>query len=1766
MDKYGKAMKRVFLLVLTLAGSMTFGWTQNTLFLLAGSTEAQCGDTIEIPVRVVDFDQVVALDFSMVWDPGILEFTGQIGNLNAAIGLTPFNFGPYQTPDNDTLTFQWFNALGASLPDSATLFTLQYVVRGNGGLLGPVLFGNQYTPIACGKIINGSIDEVPVDTLHGAVVIEDNLDPSVTCPDDTIVSIPSGANGIIVHNLDPTTSDNCAVDSLLYTLTGATAGMGVGSASGQFFLAGNTTVSYTVKDFAGNEADCSFEVSVQDTFLRLFVILPDSVLCDDESFRVDITAQNFFSIASLQFGLSWNGVVFPFDSLGNFHPALNLNLGNFGPIAGIDDTLTFSWFNPLGVTLPDNAVLFSMYFSVNGQAGSSHIIQFGNMPSVPIEASMAQPFPNLPVKIDVQTFNASVFIYDLEAPVIQCPDDVTVDLPSGQPSVTVNGIDPVMADNCGIEELQYELTGATSGAGSGSASGQSFQQGNTTVQYTVTDFGGNEATCSFQVIVADSILRLFVIMPDSISCEDTFLKVDITAQNFNSIASLQFGLSWNGVIFPFDSLGNFHPALNLSLANFGPISGIDDTLTFSWFNPLGVTLPDNEVLFSLYFSVTGLAGTSHTIQFGNMPSVPIEASMAQPFPNLPVIIGVETFDASLVIYDLVTPQVECPDDLTVQIPQLQTSQVVNGIDPVASDNCEIESVEYSLSGATQGSGPGSASGQTFQLGTTTVQYLVTDYGGNTASCSFSVTLVEDTLTIIVMDPEVLCTDTIVEVCVKAEAFNHLASLQFAMTWDGKIIEYVSISQTNPALNLSGTNFGPTSGIEDTLTFSWFNAAGVTIPDDSILFCVLFDLVGGVNTSTDLLLIDHPSVPIEASVAQPLPQFPVVVPVDTVNGFLEVSDDEPPVITNCPSDQTVEAAPAFCQAVAHWTALVATDNCTPDVMITCSHTSGDIFDLGTTQVLCVATDEAGLTDTCVFQVTVVDTQDPILICEQTDIILVSAADSCGVTAYWELPEAIDNCPSGLTLDGPVPGIFLEVGEHTITYVATDGSGNSASCSFSIFVLDETPPVPVTCPNDLTVEATTDSCTAIITPPVPVFTDNCGDLADLTFKIGIEFDTAGASVELPLGTTTIVWYAFDFQANLDSCVYTITVEGGGDYILTCPGDLLITLDETDCDTILSWELPTWEGGCGGNEMLDLVGNFNPGDSFDAGTHNVVYHLLHPVSGDTLATCGFTVTVLEVTPPVFVDCPSSLFFVADSDSCTADVQWTPPIAVDNCTDSLSITYTSSGPTPGIFAIGTYTVSYTATDASGNTAFCEFVISVCDTVAPLVVSCPTDTTFILPNDTSLCEVIYEWETDPAFTDNCTAQLEITSNRGPGLFLTGSTDVVYTATDECGNVAVCSFTVTVLEAIDPVALCPGDVTIRSDGTIVSDPDGFLDSLVVTECREVEVYFNLPTGTDNCGIAGTTQIDLTGLGNGDVFPAGGPYTLIFEIIDRSGNTDTCIVNVTVLPYPLAVTADPNPACLGDDVILMTESFPNGSYSWTGPDGFVSTDESPVVPAITASGQGSYSVSVIPANCTNTLTGSVNVNVLVDPLLFADSFTVYNDTFIMGGNLILNDQLNPSANADITFITQPGSGTLTNNFNGTFDYTPAPDFVGTVEFVYRICYQECPNACDTALVRITVEIRDESCKPNNLITPNNDDRNDVVVFKCIIGTPPKFPNNTLTIYNQWGDQVFYASPYENNWGGTYQGNASAPLPDGTYYYVFTKGDGSDPITGFITIFR
>ena len=86
------------------------------------------------------------------------------------------------------------------------------------------------------------------------------------------------------------------------------------------------------------------------------------------------------------------------------------------------------------------------------------------------------------------------------------------------------------------------------------------------------------------------------------------------------------------------------------------------------------------------------------------------------------------------------------------------------------------------------------------------------------------------------------------------------------------------------------------------------------------------------------------------------------------------------------------------------------------------------------------------------------------------------------------------------------------------------------------------------------------------------------------------------------------------------------------------------------------------------------------------------------------------------------------------------------------------------------------------------------------------------------------------------------------------------------------------------------------------------------------------------------------------------------------------------------------------------------------------------------------------------------------------------------------------------------------------------------------------------------------------SPNGDGVNDNFVVEPI----GNYPDNTLEIYNRWGNIVYKMNSYNNDWNGISNGrvivNDSENLPEGTYYYKLDLGDGSFPKTGWLYLNR
>ena len=185
---------------------------------------------------------------------------------------------------------------------------------------------------------------------------------------------------------------------------------------------------------------------------------------------------------------------------------------------------------------------------------------------------------------------------------------------------------------------------------------------------------------------------------------------------------------------------------------------------------------------------------------------------------------------------------------------------------------------------------------------------------------------------------------------------------------------------------------------------------------------------------------------------------------------------------------------------------------------------------------------------------------------------------------------------------------------------------------------------------------------------------------------------------------------------------------------------------------------------------------------------------------------------------------------------------------------------------------------------------------------------------------------------------------------------------------------------------------------------------------------------------------------------------------------------------------------------------------------------------------------------------MSVDVLQDIAAEDDILNVAFGTDILISPLI-NDRF--SAPVILEVVRPPENGEVSIE-DTELVYNPEQRLVGEDQIIYMICYEDCPDLCDEAVISLTVGL-EVDCFVSNLVTPNGDGYNDVLAIPCL--DSGRFESNSLLILNEWGDEVFSAAPYENDWTGTYNGSM---LPVGTYFYIFDPGDGSLPLQGFLIL--
>ncbi len=1855
-------MKKFQHFLMLMLFALPIGIFAQPTFTITSATVGCDDPDFTINLDVADFSNVLSWQFAVEWDSELYKLV----NVNDPGTLGGIQVGQGRVDDVglDTITFVWFSLMsgGTTIPDNSIL---NFTFQPTGQATNTSSFS--YIPIPPSFPIevvyfNGGVPTTSGHTLNtGTVQVTDNQNPTITCPGD-ITMDTNGTSSTQITGAGFTANDNCNIDFVSYNMTGATTGTGIGDVSNNInFNVGTTTVEYTVNDTGGNTAQCTFDVEITNNNApSILTLYMDNlnINCETNTASVNVYADNFTDIRGAQFNVSWSNTFLQYVDTSNI--VFTSGFTTFGTSNISNGQLSFSWGDVNPLTLPNGTILFTLNFTLDAPAGITYPVQFFNNPMIPTEFTVANPPSTIPQPLTPAQYdliNGSIFIFDNEAPTVTCPADVTANSPDGM-DVIVNMIPPTAADNCGILDTAYTLTDAATstniGSGTGDASGTTFPVGTTIVEYTISDFDGNSTSCDFNVVVTNDAPGILTLYMDNLNlnCEANTASINVYADNFIDMRGVQFNINWSNTFIQYIDTSNI--VFTSGVVAFGNSNISNGQLSFSWGDVNPLTLPNGTVLFTINFSLSAPAGITIPIQFFDNPMIPTEFTVANPPSTIPVPLTpaqYELINGSIFIFDSEPPMVTCPADITMTSTN-GTDAIVNGIPPTASDNCGILDTTYTLTNVADGSniisGSGDASGFAFPVGTTNVEYTISDFDGNTTSCDLNVTVLEPGIYTIKIDSvDVDCSSNTASVGFSLDNFINVSGFQFTIEWDETKLQYANLTENITPPGLPGTTM-IANGI---FTYSWFGPA-TTFPNGFEFIEIEFDILDNSANDYDIEFVTTGAPTPSGITVQNSGQLPGPPPASQtafVNGNVEINDNATPTLS-CPADVTVSANGMSSVPVSMIDA-TASDNCgTPTVTYTIATTppvsgmgnaSGNSFPEGTTMVTYTATDAAGNSVSCNFNVTVI--QDPLMIACPSNINQIADVDECSA-AIGSLPisvlsDSMNVASVTYELIGPnnnfdmgtgdIPAMSYEVGTTTLVYTVTDIFGAIEKCTLTVVISDTQAPIFNNPPQNATVE-----CDNI--PPVvnPTATDNCDGNVAVIFN---------GETTLPGGNTIVrLWSTFDAAGNGSNVSQTLNIVDTTPPSLSCPPDITLNANislQGTCGTTAPLGATTAIDNC--DTDVQTTSTHNSGDFFPLGVTTVTSFAID--DDGNLDSCKFTVTIIDVDAPVIMDCPTDIVISGGID-CATSVTWTPPTATDNCDNNVTLT---SMPALGSnFSIGTTPVTYTATDASGNSTTCSFNVTVSDNIAPSI-ACPADIIVSTngnstdPNNflTSItpvgCDSVALTFGFPLAADNCGVPtiIQNTGLASGSTYGIGNHIIEFIATDGAGNKDTCEMNISVIPFLgfmvtaNPDTICLNESTVLStdvsntfnhtwtapDGTAydtptvtisnatladsgtylvtIIDPNTMCTSnasveLVVQEGPDISIVANSLNCTN-----GTIDIPLNGINNGAVNIATWTWTdpnnnvfstdqntVIAQATESNSGmycltatssngcaTEVC-QEITITDNPIGTpTINPNCdafLCVGEscDLVGFFTEPDIDSVAWTVDNangGLVANgNQATITP--TQDGIYIYTFTIFSDGCSSSTNFPLQVsspaNVSPDDISVEfNGSTTYNVT----DNDVINGSLPGTFTINIT--SDVSNGTLINNGNGTITYTPDESFFGTDQFIYEICL-DCNDETICRWAIATINVTTEECLIPTVITPNDDGMNDALEITCV----DQNLQNELVVYNRWGDEVYRASPYTNDWKGTYN---DQPLPDGTYFYVFLRNPtDSEPEKGSITIMR
>jgi uncharacterized protein (UPF0147 family) len=803
----------------------------------------------------------------------------------------------------------------------------------------------------------------------------------------------------------------------------------------------------------------------------------------------------------------------------------------------------------------------------------------------------------------------------------------------------------------------------------------------------------------------------------------------------------------------------------------------------------------------------------------------------------------------------------------------------------------------------------------------------------------------------------------------------------------------------------------------------FNDPGHTVTDN-VNADLIATVTGSVNTSAvGTYLLNYNVSDTAGNVALPITR--TVSVVDNVS---------PDVIA--PANITVAAIDASGTANTVATintflnAATATDAI--DGVRTVSHDAPATFPLGITTVTFVATDLSANTGQAQATVTITDQTPPVI------NIIGASSMSFNVGDIFSDPGASvsDNVDVGLSASVTGSVNTAIVGLYTLTYNVSDVAGNTAVTVIrSISVQDSNAPI-ITPPANITVAATNASGTENTVTAINTFLN----AATATDAIdGVRTVSHDAPATFPLSITTVTFSATDLSGNTGQATATVTITDQTPPVISLIGASSMTLNVGDIFN---------DPGSSVSDNVDVglvatvIGNVNTAIP-------AIYTLSYNISdtaGNAAITVTRSVTVQDSSAPV-VTPPANITVAAIDASGTANT-----VAAINtflnaatATDAIDGMRTVSHDAPATFLLGITTVTFSATDLSGNIGQAQATVTITDQTPPVI---------SLIGASSMTLNVGDVFTDPgtSVSDNVDAELIASVTGSVNTTIVGLYALIYNVSDVAGNAAV-----TVIRSIS---------VQDSNAPVVTPPDNII--VAATDASGTE---NTTTAIATF-LAAATAADVVD-GSGPVthdapvtFPLG-ITTVTFSATDLSSNTGQAQATVTI--------TDQSPPVIS---LIGTNSMTLNVGDIFSDPGHSVTDN-------------------VNAGLIATVTGSINTTAVgTYSLNYNVSDTAGNAASPITRTVSVVDNVSPdvTAPANITVATTDASGTANtvaaiNTFLNSATATDAVDGVRTVSHDAPAIFPLGPTivtfsstdlSTNTGQAQATVTITDQSPPVINLI--------------------------------------------------------------------------------------